>query len=106
MAIKKIKNGSGTVQSGKFMNKNKNHDQLIHQLKIGGIYKHYKGNLYKVLMLSKSADDLSWWVVYQCLYDNKLSSIWHRKLEDFLQVDTWIEGQSAMPRFTLMQDAQ
>lgn len=83
---------------------NKNHIELIHQLKIGGIYKHYKGNLYKVLMLSKNTDDLSWWVVYQCLYDNELSTIWHRKLEDFFAVGNWIEGQPTMPRFDLVQE--
>ena len=79
--------------------------ELIAQLKIGGMYKHYKNKLYKVLMLSKSADDLSLWVVYEALYENELSPIWHRRLEDFLEVGTWIEGQPAMTRFTLVENA-
>ena len=85
------------------MNTHSSKHELIQQLNIGGIYKHYKGPLYKVLMLSKSTDDLSWWVVYQALYDNALSTIWHRKLEDFLQVGTWVEGEAPIARFTLVQ---
>lgn len=77
---------------------------LIAQLKIGGIYKHYKNKLYKVHSISKNADDLSLWVVYEALYENELSKIWHRKLEDFLEVGVWIEGQPAMPRFTLAEN--
>ena len=80
--------------------------ELIAQLKIGGIYKHYKNKLYKVHMLSRSADDLSWWVVYETLYENELSKIWHRKLEDFLEIGVWIEGQPATPRFTLIENIE
>lgn len=78
--------------------------ELIAQIKIGGIYKHYKNKVYKVHLLSKSADDLSWWVVYEALYENELSKIWHRRLEDFLEVGVWIEGQPAIPRFALVKE--
>lgn len=78
--------------------------QLIAQIKIGGIYKHYKNKLYKVHMVSKSADDLTWWVVYEALYENELSTMWHRKLEDFLEVGSWIDGQPAIQRFTLIEN--
>jgi hypothetical protein len=72
-------------------------------VKIGGIYKHYKGNEYKVLMLSRSCDDLSWWVVYQTLYENDISQIWHRKLEDFLSIETWPGHTIPTPRFALIK---
>lgn len=83
---------------------NTTQQELIAQLKIGHIYRHYKNKLYKVHMLSKSSDDLSWWVVYEALYENGLSKIWHRRLEDFLQVGVWVEGQLAMPRFALVKE--
>ena len=78
-------------------------NQLLASLVIGGIYEHYKGKLYKVLMVSKNVDDLSWWVVYESLYDNPVSKIWHRKLEDFLEVGIWHEGKAARQRFVLVR---
>jgi hypothetical protein len=50
----------------------------------GDIFKHYKGNLYKVICVSCDSEDLSWYVVYETLYDNKVSTIWHRPLDMFL----------------------
>lgn len=73
--------------------------QLLAAIVVGGTYEHYKGKLYKVLMVSKNVDDLSWWVVYETLYDNPVSNIWHRRLDDFLKVGVWQEGMAARPRF-------
>jgi hypothetical protein len=53
-------------------------------IKAGDIFRHYKGNLYKVICVSCHSEDLSWYVVYETLYDNKVSTIWHRPLEMFL----------------------
>ena len=80
-----------------------NEQQLLAELIIGGTYEHYKGKLYRVLYVSKNVDDLSWWVVYESLYDNPVSTIWHRKLEDFLEVGVWQEGMQARPRFVLVK---
>lgn len=79
-------------------------DQLLAALVVGGTYEHYKGKLYKVLYVSRNVDDLSWWVVYEALYDNKVSKIWHRKLEDFLEVGVWQEGMAPRGRFVLVND--
>lgn len=59
-------------------------------VEIGGIYKHYKGNLYKVLDIAKSSDDLADYVFYECLYANSLGQKWIRSLQEFtgtLEID-------------------
>ena len=68
-------------------------------VEIGAIYKHYKGNLYKVLDIAKSSDNLADYVFYECLYTNSLGQKWIRTLQEFtgtLEVD----GQQ-VPRFVL-----
>ena len=52
-----------------------------------------------VVKHSESLDDL---VLYKCLYDNKLSSLWVRPLEMFLG-DVVIEGEKR-PRFKPIGD--
>lgn len=48
----------------------------------GDIYKHFKGNLYKVIDIVNSADDMSKKVViYQALYGDKLK--WARDYDEF-----------------------
>ncbi len=66
---------------------------------VGGTYRHYKGNEYKVLAISASADDQSLWVVYECLYKNPVRQVWHRRLEEFTEIGTWVAGQAPCPRF-------
>ena len=44
----------------------------------GKIYKHYKGNLYKVLCIANHSETLEKMVVYQALYGN--GEIWTRPL--------------------------
>lgn len=44
----------------------------------GKIYKHYKGNLYKVLCIANHSETLEKMVVYQALYGN--GEIWVRPL--------------------------
>ena len=48
-----------------------------------GIYQHYKGNQYKVIGIAKHSETLQDMVVYEALYDNKLSKIWVRPLSMF-----------------------
>ena len=47
---------------------------------IGGTYRHFKGNLYKVLMLAKDSETLEDVVVYQNL---KTGGCWVRPLSMF-----------------------
>lgn len=46
------------------------------------IYKHFKGNLYKVLFVAKDSETEIEYVVYQKLYDDY--SFWIRKKDMFL----------------------
>ena len=46
------------------------------------IYRHFKGNKYKVLYIAKHSETLEDMVVYEALYGNH--SIWVRPLEMFM----------------------
>lgn len=50
-----------------------------------GRYKHYKGNEYNVLAVAKHSETLEDYVVYEALYENKVSKIWIRPLKMFLE---------------------
>lgn len=53
----------------------------MNELKINGIYKHYKGDLYIVLDVANHSETLEKMVVYRALYgDNKL---WVRPYDMF-----------------------
>jgi len=59
----------------------------MEQIKINGIYKHYKGNEYQVLFIGYDADDAKPCVIYRALYfDPKFvdHAIWTRKLNEFI----------------------
>lgn len=73
------------------------------QLKLGGLYKHYKGKMYKVHQIVRHSESLEELVVYETLYDTPYGNWWVRPLEMFtekVQVDgKWV------PRFEL-QDSE
>lgn len=71
---------------------------LTHNLHVGHIYEHYKGDRYKILAIARHTSDLSWLVVYECLYQNPISQIWIRPLDQFIEV-IMLKGVST-PRFT------
>lgn len=52
------------------------------KLKIGGRYRHFKGNEYLVLHIARHSETLEEYVVYQALYGER--GIWIRPLEMFL----------------------
>lgn len=56
----------------------------MQELIIGGIYKHFKGHIYKVLCVGKDADNLTEKVVYQNTENE--SDIWIRDKEEFLSL--------------------
>ena len=61
----------------------------------GKIYKHYKGNLYKVLCIANNSETLEKMVVYQALYGN--GEIWTRPLSMWGEI---VEaGGKQVPRF-------
>jgi len=71
---------------------------LIDHIKPHDIWQHYKGKQYRIIAVSRHTEDLTWYVVYETLYDNPVSRIWHRPLEMFLETIE-IDG-AVMPRFT------
>ena len=71
------------------------------KIKIGGTYKHYKGNLYKVIALAKDSETLQDMVVYEALYPNALSKIWTRPYFEWSEGVTMPDGTKP-PRFTLL----
>ena len=48
-----------------------------------GIYKHYKGNLYKVYYTAQHSETEEWMVVYKALYGEQ--GIWVRPYEMFVE---------------------
>lgn len=65
-----------------------------------GTYQHYKGQKYLVLGTAKHSETLEDMVVYITLYDNKMSAMWVRPLEMFLETVT-VAGKK-VPRFKLV----
>jgi hypothetical protein len=57
---------------------------MTNKIQAGDLYEHYKGNQYKIIGVSCHSEDLSLHVVYEALYDNVVSRVWHRPLEMFL----------------------
>ncbi len=55
---------------------------MVDSIQIGGTYRHFKGNFYKVLYLAKHSETEETMVVYQKLYGEH--DIWVRPLEMFL----------------------
>jgi hypothetical protein len=67
-------------------------------VKLQGIYRHYKGKLYRVTGVARHSESLEQMVVYECLYDNPEGQLWVRPLEMFLEK---VAGQ---PRFEYIGD--
>ena len=55
-----------------------------------GIYKHYKGNLYEVLMTAQHSETEEWMVVYKALYGEE--GMWVRPYDMFMEKIS-IEGK-------------
>ena len=63
---------------------------------------HYKGNKYRVLGVAKDSDTYEDLVVYEALYDNKVSKLWVRPLGKF-QEKVAVDGQK-VPRFKYLRE--
>jgi len=62
---------------------------------INGIYKHYKGNNYKVLYIARHSETLEEMIVYQALYGRY--DIWVRPASMFLEELN--DNNRSYPRF-------
>ncbi len=69
-----------------------------------GIYRHYKGKLYKIIGVGRHSETLEEVVIYQALYDGEFGkkAIWVRPLKMFME-DVEIEGKK-VPRFELVKE--
>ncbi len=70
-----------------------------------GIYKHYKGNLYRVIEFGFHSDTLEKYVVYEGQYDSKEfgnKPIWVRPLKEFSE-KVVVDGKE-VPRFELIKE--
>lgn len=69
------------------------------QLQLGGLYRHYKGKMYKVHQVVRHSETLEELVIYEALYENPLGRWWARPLTMFLE--TVELEQKKTPRFEL-----
>jgi hypothetical protein len=68
----------------------------------GEIYKHYKGNNYKVLCIAKHTETLEQYVVYEQLYGD--GSTWIRPYNMF--IENVIVDDKIVPRFKHITDIE
>jgi hypothetical protein len=68
-----------------------------------GKYRHYKtGNIYKVHFIAKHSETLEDMVIYEALYDNKMSKFWARPASMWVEIVKNKEGKE-VPRFKFVE---
>ena len=67
---------------------------------IGGTYRHYKGNNYRVLALAKHSETLEEMVVYKALYGE--GGVWVRPAHMWNEAVT--VGDTTVPRFAYIEE--
>ena len=70
-----------------------------------GIYRHYKGKLYRVIGVGRNSETLEEVVIYLALYDNDefgKDALWVRPLSMFLE-SVEIDGKK-VPRFAFVKE--
>ena len=74
----------------------------MQEIKPGQIYKHYKGDTYKIITLAKHSETQEWLVIYERQTDTIHNDwkVWARPLEMF-QENITVDHYSG-PRFTLV----
>lgn len=67
-----------------------------------GVYRHFKGNLYRVIGTASHSEDLSPMVVYQALYGER--GLWVRPAAMW---EEWVEKENySGPRFTYVGEEE
>jgi hypothetical protein len=56
--------------------------------KAGEVYRHYKGNLYRVVNMALSSAD-EWIVVYEAMYEAPAAALFTRPLAEWGEVVEW-----------------
>jgi hypothetical protein len=72
----------------------------MNTVKIGGRYRHYKGNEYTVIGIAKHSETLEETVIYRAMYGD--GQLWARPLSMFVETVT-VNGQE-IPRFSLLEN--
>lgn len=67
-----------------------------------GIYKHYKGHLYRVIGVGKHSETEEDLVFYESLYENPTSKFWVRPVRMFLE-NVEVDGKT-VPRFEFVSE--
>lgn len=70
--------------------------------KEGEVYKHFKGDYYKVRMLALHSDDETWMVVYEPMYENPDAPSFVRPLDEWYDLCDWEDVHEKVQRFTLI----
>lgn len=73
----------------------------INSVVVGAVYRHYKGNCYRVIALSRHSETHDMHVVYEALYNSDQfgdHAVWVRPLELF--IDTVVINAVEVPRFS------
>lgn len=66
--------------------------------KAGEVYRHYKGDLYRVVLLAEHSNDEEWMVVYEAMYKSPDAPYFTRPLREWPELVEW-KGQMCR-RFT------
>ncbi len=69
---------------------------------VAGLYRHYKGQNYRVLGLVRHSESLEELVLYEALYENDLGRLWVRPKAMFFS--DVIVGGCAVARFSRVED--
>lgn len=64
---------------------------------VGEVYRHYKGDLYKVVGLALHSDE-TWLVVYESMYEGAVSKLFTRPATQWREVVEWQDQK--VERFT------
>lgn len=68
-----------------------------------GIYKHSKkGNLYRVIGVAAHSETLEPMVIYEAQYENPVSKLWARPLDNFTAI-VEVDGKE-VPRFVFVSE--
>lgn len=68
----------------------------------GEVYKHYKGDYYRVVCLALHSNDEVWMVVYEPMYDNPDAPFFTRPLSEWYELCSWEDTKEKVQRFTLI----
>lgn len=70
--------------------------------KVGEVYRHYKGDFYKIVSLALHSNDEVWMVIYEAMYDSPDAELFVQPVSDFNKFMEW--NGKTVKRFTLIED--